>query len=445
MNKKFTYLLLVLGFLGLSAFIVIKYDLKIAGKTAEVYHFKDRRGAAAQLPEWTTIRSNGEALIRKINSQPDDKASRIALASLYIQEARITGDFGYYNSAAMKYLGDVLALEPANFDALLLKALIQLSDHHFPEALQTAKSAQKINPYNAFVYGIMVDASVELGQYEQAVAFSDNMMSVRPDIRSYSRVSYLREIHGDLPGAIEAMKMAVEAGGYGDEGTEWARIQLARLYENTGQLKAAEMHYLIALEERPGYPYAQVGLGHLALGKGDHQKALSFYQQADTIVHDMTIKMQIAKLHGIMNQGAQEKRILDGMISDLETSVSKGETAAHHHADLELSQLYLLKGDAKRSLKHALAEYNRRPENIEVNEWLAWVYHENGNIQQASNHISKALSTQCKNPELLCRAGLIYYSAGEHQMAARLIKEALHNDPNIDPDLKQKSMGITVQ
>ena len=52
------------------------------------------------------------------------------------------------------------------------------------------------------------------------------MVDIRPDIRSYSRVSYLREIYGDYPGAIEAMKMAVDAGVAGDEATEWARIQL---------------------------------------------------------------------------------------------------------------------------------------------------------------------------------------------------------------------------
>ncbi len=43
----------------------------------------------------------------------------------------------------------------------------------------------------------------------------NRMVSIRPDIRSYSRISYLREIHGDIPGAIEAMELAVEAGAPG--------------------------------------------------------------------------------------------------------------------------------------------------------------------------------------------------------------------------------------
>jgi len=67
---------------------------------------------------------------------------------------------------------------------------------------------------------------VEMGNYTAAVENSDKMVSIRPDIRSYSRISYLREIYGDYPGSIEAMKMAVGAA-YRDEATEWSRVQLA--------------------------------------------------------------------------------------------------------------------------------------------------------------------------------------------------------------------------
>ena len=115
-------------------------------------------------------------------------------------------------------------MEPNNFEALTFKALIHLSQHHFTEGLEVAERAKKINPYNAFIHGILVDANVELGNYTAAVAAADKMISIRPDLRSYSRISYLREIHGDYKGAIEAMQLAVDAGVPGEEGTEWARF-----------------------------------------------------------------------------------------------------------------------------------------------------------------------------------------------------------------------------
>jgi hypothetical protein len=54
----------------------------------------------------------------------------------------------------------------------------------------------------------LVDGNVEMGNYATAIEEADKMISIRPDIRSYSRASYLREIHGDYPGAIDAMKLA---------------------------------------------------------------------------------------------------------------------------------------------------------------------------------------------------------------------------------------------
>ena len=39
------------------------------------------------------------------------------------------------------------------------------------------------------------------------------MIDRRPNLAGYARVSYVRELRGDLPGAVEAMRLAVAAGG----------------------------------------------------------------------------------------------------------------------------------------------------------------------------------------------------------------------------------------
>ena len=48
-------------------------------------------------------------------------------------------------------------------------------------------------------------------------AFQD-MIDLRPTSLPYSRVAYARELHGDLPGATEAMQLAVNAGAPRTEG-----------------------------------------------------------------------------------------------------------------------------------------------------------------------------------------------------------------------------------
>lgn len=406
------------------------------------YPLQERKGAAALLPEWASTKSTGDKLIRIVRETPADTKSTMALVALYIQEARVTGNYTYYDAAAMKYIDDVLAREPQNFQALILKAILQLSQHHFSDALETAARAQKINPYNAFVYGIMVDGNVEMGNYPAAVENSDRMISIRPDIRSYARVSYLREIHGDYPGAIDAMKMAVEAGGSGDEGTEWCRIQLARLYENTGESKAAAMHYTIALNERPGYGYAVAGLGHIAMANKDYPKAIALYLQADSTLNDYAIKEQLAELYLIIGQKEKAKTTIDQAIEELTKASKEGQQNINHHADKELAYVYLLNNEAGKAVDHALIEYNRRPDNIDVNEALAWAYYKNGEAQKALPYMEKALRTHCKNPVLLSHAGLIFSKAGDRSRAKLLLQEAQKNDPNIDILLKQETQAI---
>lgn len=442
MNKRFTYVLLLVFFFGMTAFIFIRYGQKLKSQEVAFYPLLERKGASALLPEWASTKTTGDKLIRIVRETPTDTKSTLALVALYIQEARVSGNYMYYDAAAMKYIEDVLAREPQNFEALILKAILQLSQHHFSDALETAAKAQKINPYNAFVYGIMVDGNVEMGNYPAAVENSDKMMSIRPDIRSYARVSYLREIYGDYAGAIEAMKMAVEAGGYGDEGTEWSRIQLARLYESTGEVRAAEMHYTIALEERPGYGYAIAGLGHIALANRDYVKAISLYQQADSVVNDYATKEQLAELYVLTGQKQKANIAINHIIDELTKASKEGEQSINHHADKELAYVYLLKNEPDKALDHAMIEYNRRPDNIDVNEAVAWAYYKKDEAQKALPYIKKALRTNCQNPILLSRAGLIFAKTGDTAKAKTLLQEAQKNNPNIDVLLKQEAADV---
>lgn len=438
MNKKSTYLLLILCFLGLTAFVVIKYNVKVLGKTTAYYPLLERKGQLAQLPEWPATKEKGNKLIAVVRDQPKDVKSRLALASVYIQEGRVTGKFDYYNEAAMIYIDEALLLEPKNFEALLLKAVLQLSLHHFDEALQTAEAAEKISSFNAFLHGIKVDAYVEKGDYSKAVESSDKMISIRPDIRSYSRVSYLREIHGDYPGAIEAMIMAVESGTYGDEATAWTRTQLAQLYEKTGDLERARMHYTIVLDERPGFAYALAGIGNIAASNKDYGKAIALYQQADTAVNDYALKEKLAELYIHTGQKEKANAAINSIIKELQRAASAGEEGLNHHADKELAYVYLLNGNYDKAINHALAEYRRRPDNIEVAEAVAWAYYKKGDIKQAVAYLQKALKTNCKNPTLLSHAALIYSKANDMAKAKQLATEALRFNPNIEPILKEQ-------
>ncbi|MDB5282669.1 MAG: tetratricopeptide repeat protein [Bacteroidota bacterium] len=440
MKKGLTYAALLFAFAAIAGFIVLK------NKTKEetVCTLKERTGILANSDEYRATRKKADELLALIKKNPQDIKSKLTLASLYIQEARVTGDHVYYDVAAMQLANDVLKTDSLNFEAMVFKGTIYLSQHHFADGLKISQRIQQLNPYNAFVYGMLVDANVEMGNYDEAVKNSDKMVSVRPDIRSYSRISYLREIYGDYPGAIDAMKMAVSAGYPGEEGTEWTRVHLGQLYENTGDMQNAKMQYSLALQERPDYAYAYAGLGRISRADKNYTEAIKYFVKADGLVVDYSFKDELTDLYALNGQldksEESSKQVVQLLSKDAQSGI-KNENIGHY-ADRELAYAYLKTNDIDKALDHALMEYNRRPDNIDVNETLAWVYFKKGDFVNAQKYISVALKTNSKNPTLLCRAGLIYAKNGNTVKAQELIKSALQSTQDINESLKAEAQKI---
>jgi tetratricopeptide (TPR) repeat protein len=434
--RKYLYPLLV-GCTGILLACIFLFSKSPEKKAATL---KLRTGSIALGGEWVETKKVIESLLAEIELNPENYTAKLNLSKGYIQEARITGDHAYYDAAALELLDDVIANEPENFDALCCKATVLSSQHHFSEALKVAKTALPINPNNAFIYGLMCDSYVELGQYKQAVKMADKMINIRPDIRSYSRVSYLREIHGDLKGAIIASKLAVDAGYPGLEETAWSRMILAHLYEMTGHLDSAEFQYQTALKERPDYAFALAGLGKKEKVNGNYKKAISYYRKAEKAIIEYSFSDELTDLYrfnGDPKNGYKSAYRVIKMLSPL-SGDNESVNGHGHYADRELAYAYLKINNTDKALEHAMLEYNRRPKNIDVCETVAWVYYKQKNYAKANVFISKALRTGSENPTLLCRAGLIKFKAGKQQEGKKLLKLAFKNNPIIS-DIKLKN------
>jgi tetratricopeptide (TPR) repeat protein len=442
MKRKLHYLILVTLFIGAAGFIAIKYKNKEENKKAIIYALLERKGAQAKSEEWLFIKNSVQKLQAAVKQNPADKKSLTALANYMIMEARASGNYSYYDAAAMQYVNNVLAIDANNFEALCLKALIQLSQHHFSDGLATAQTVTKNNPYSAFVYGILADAYVEMGNYDSAVVAAEKMMEIRPDLRSYARTSYLREIYGDYAGAVEAMQAAVDAGNDGDEATEWSRVQLGQLYENTGELTKAAMQYTLAANNRKGYPYPLAGLARIAIANKEYNKALTFYLQADSAVNNLIFKEDIADVYRLMGDNDKANEITLKALEEMETKAQAAinDENIGHYSDKEMAEAYIKNGDYDKAVEHALAEYNRRPSNIDVNETLAWAYYKKGDKEKTIQYITTALKTKSKNPRLLCRAGLIYLQQGNKDEAKKYLQEGLKNNANLFVALKEESI-----
>lgn len=440
MKKNYWQFALMFFFVASVSFVVIRYTNKKLEVNNAVYTLLPRKDNNNKA-EWLLAKQQVDNLIAKLKAKPGDTKTELALANAYIMESRISGHLAYYDKAALKTVDRIIARDSKNYEALMLKSLLQLSQHHFAEGLETAKLAVSIDSNSAFVYGLLVDANVEMGNYKAAVDAADRMVSTRPDLRSYSRIAYLREIHGDYAGAVAAMKLAVQAGIPAEEATEWCRVQLGRLYENMGEKAKALFQYNLSLAARPGYGYALSGLGRIASFEKKYDSAIYYYEQAAAVMTDLGIKNDLANEY--KNAGQKEKA--NNMYVQIMNEMNNQEKALiddpgmGHYSDKEQAYFYLQCNNYDKALQHALAEYRRRPGNIEVNEMMAWVYYKRNEMNKALPYIDAAFVTNSMNPVLLCTAGLIYLKTGDAEKGKKMLVQGLKNNPIIPTDLRKES------
>jgi len=352
--------------------------------------------------EWDYVQNIYSEKINQLKKDPSNAEAKLVLAQLYIKEARVTGEHGHYYPAALTMIEKVLnsdeELEPTiKFQALMHKAGVQLSLHEFADALKTGQQAILINPRNAQIHGVLVDAYVELGQYDKAILLADKMVSMKPDLRSYSRISYLREIHGDIDGAIDAMTLAVEAGYPGYEETAWAMLTLAELYHRYGQADKAEKIYEGILEMRNDYPFAVAALGDLQYENGDLEKAQQTLNEAIEIIPEVGFYISLAHIYKDQNRTEDLEDIKKEILVMLEDDVANG-----HNMNLEYTNLYLeLFEEPETALSYIEKEYKKRPDNIDVNLLMAKVYRSLNDTSKLKMYADAAAVTKSVHPDLV--------------------------------------------
>ena len=407
-------LILVVG--AMAAFVA---TLRSSNGSSEV-----AQPSARALTNISTTDTYIESLQLKLRRNPNDAETLSQLGAAYLQKTRETGDPTYY-SKAEDVLNQALTLDPENPDTLRGLASVALARHDFQSGLWLAQKALDADPANARSYGVVGDALAELGRYDEAVAAYQNMLDLKPNLAAYARASSIRELYGDIEGAREAMRLAVESAGPQGEGSAWARLQLGNLYFEYGDLTTAEQQYNSSLSSFPGYVHALAGLASVKAARGDTAGAIALYREA---VDRYPVLSYVAGLGDLYDQqgndaAANEQYALVSVIAELLRSNGV-------NTDLDLA-LYYADHDIRLddALRQARAEYARRP-SIEAADILAWTLYTSGAYEEALVYSNDALRLGGKEPLSEFRAGMIRYKLGDSTGAASYLSSALDTNPH---------------
>lgn len=360
----------------------------------------------------------------ELRSNPDNVNLLVKTGFAYIQKTREENDPQYYEDAK-SFLERALEINDKNADAYSGLGSIYLSEHNFKKALEAGIMANELNPYSANALSVIVDAQVELGMYDEAIKSAQQMVNTRPDLSSYSRVSYLREIHGDLSGAIDAMKMAITAGAPTGENTAWCTVQLGNLYFVSGQRDSANIAYRNALNKYPNYIHALAGLAKIKLYEKDYNGAIALYEQITEKNKLLEYLIMLADAYRVTGQ-TQKAEETYAKVKFINTYFKENGV----DTDLELTLFDINQGkNLKEAVKTAKKYITEGNNSFKTFHTLAWAEYKNGNNEAAEKNIEPALKLGTKDPLMMYHAGKIYESAGNEVKAKQYLSSALNIYP----------------
>ena len=390
---------------GLLAFALLREDAPLPAPTAPVEVTPRLTGTDADIPK----------LQRALRLDPTRSDLRVELASAYLQKVRENGDASYY-VRAQGVLAPVLRDHPTDADALTTAGVLALARHDFRGALALGERARAAQPDMVDVSAVLVDADVELGRYGAAERELQSMVDRKPNLAAYARVSYLRELHGDLAGAVSAMRLAVDSGGPAQENVAYVSSLLGELERQLGHPALARRAYDRALAAVPGTPAAEQGLARLegnAPGSIERRRAIV----ARLPLPEYVIGLGEAELAA--GRTAQGRRDLQ-----LVGAEEKLLHAAGVNTDTELAVFEADHGSPARAVLLARRAWAEAP-SVRSADALEWALTQAGRPAEGYAWSRRALKLGSLDPLFLNHAGLTALAAGHRAEGVRTLRLAL--------------------
>lgn len=337
----------------------------------------------------------------RLRANRSDEMAAVGLADALVRQARVASDASLPIRAEQVLRASIRTTD--GYAARRMLGAVLLAQHRFAEALEAGKAAQRLNPDDPWNLGVIGDAALELGRYDEAFAAFDRMAALRPNAASYARVAYARELQGDLDGAIAAMQRAIAATGANDpEALAWHWSQVGTLERVAGRVDRAETAYRRALHAFPGHPYARAGRARLwaATGRGD--EALKEYESLHAAAPSPELAAAIGDLH--------KQRGDDDTALRLWSEAERLEREGWEHESPQPAALARMLAERDLKIDEAVRlarQASASRDDIHTNDALAWSLFKAGDLEGARAASLRARRTGTKDPLILAHAAAI--------------------------------------
>lgn len=361
-----------------------------------------------------------------IEADPADAHVYGLLGDAYYQRARETGDPAYYSRAERAY-DAALQGNPSDPLATAGAGTLALARHDFQAGLELGRRAHRLAPDLVRPYAVIADAEIELGRYAAAARSLQDFVDLKPTLAAYSRVSYFRELHGDLGGAVQAMRLAVSAGGGSPENLAYVQSLLGKLEIDRGNYGAAAVAYREALAASPGFVAARAGLARVDAARGRLGAAIDRYR---AVVEELPLPEYVTALgEAELAAGRSAAGARDLSLVAVEARLLR---AGGVNVDVELALYESDHGSPARAVELGEAAWRRAP-SVRSADAYSWALHSAGRDAPAARMSAEAMRLGSRDPSFLYHAGAIAAAAGEADRARALLGGLLAQSPRFSP------------
>jgi tetratricopeptide (TPR) repeat protein len=355
-----------------------------------------------------------------IEKNPKNFEAYNALALALSRRARETSDVKFYTEAE-DTLKKSFEISPDNFDGERIQVWLLLGKHEFAAAREAALKLSKRMPDDVMIHGFLADANAELGNYDEAEKAAQLMLDLRPgNLPGITRAAYLREIFGDVDGALELMNMALQSTAPSEiEDAAWILTQMAHLQLSVGKTADAEKNLQHALVLFPGYHYALGNLAKVRIQQKRYDDAVQLLQQRYQAAPHAENLYDLAEALQLAGRSEEAKKAF----AEFEQK-SLLETNRGDNSNRELIFYYAdYAHDPLKALEVAKREFSRRHDVYTLDSY-AWALHVNGQDNEARKQIEAALAVGIRDARLLRHAGEIALKQGDRTAAENYLKQA---------------------
>jgi tetratricopeptide (TPR) repeat protein len=350
---------------------------------------------------------------RLIEKSPKDFEAYNALALALSRRARETSDVNFYDQAEAA-LRQSFAISPDNFDGARIRVWLLLGKHEFAAALEEAKKLNQKMPDDVMVYGFLTDANAELGNYKDAETAAQWMLDLRPaNLPGLTRAAYLRELFGDIDGALDLMNTAFQSTPPNEvEDAAWIVTQMAHLKLVEGKIEEAEKLLKRALTMFPGYHYALGNLAKVRIEQKRYGEAVELLEQRYKAAPHAENLYELAEALRLAGKTTEA----EAAFAEFEQK-SLLETNRADNSNHELISYYAdYANEPAKALEVAKREFARRHDVFTMDSY-AWALYVNGQYEEARKQIERALAVGIHDAKLLHHAREIKLRMGDGEAA----------------------------